>query len=64
MKRKQLLEEANKTPGELKKDLFEKTKILVKTKLAVKVGKEKNQRLIKNLRRDIAQILTIMRRNS
>jgi len=61
MKKKDLQSVRIKKIETLKKLAGEKKMELVKIKLAMKVGKEKNFKKAKNLRREIAQILTIIR---
>lgn len=61
MKRKDLADLKTKEAKDLKKMLGDKKAELEKIMVNVSVGKEKNLKKAKNLRRDISQILTIMR---
>jgi ribosomal protein L29 len=61
MKKKDLQNIRTKKIKTLEKLVGEKKLELVKIRLAMKVGKEKNLKKAKNLRREIAQILTIIR---
>ncbi|MBU0569633.1 50S ribosomal protein L29 [Patescibacteria group bacterium] len=61
MKKKDLQNTRTKKIEALEKLAGEKKLEFIKIKLAMKVGKEKNSRKAKNLRREIAQILTIIR---
>lgn len=61
MKKKELKDLKAKEAYELNKLLGEKRVEFTKNSLDLKVGREKNLKKVKNLRRDIAQILTIIR---
>ncbi|MFA6340979.1 MAG: 50S ribosomal protein L29 [Candidatus Paceibacterota bacterium] len=50
----------NKTAGELQKELQEKAESLNKFKFGISGSKIKNVKEGKNLRKDIAQIMTIL----
>ena len=60
MKKKQLKEMAQKTAEELEKEVGKVKIELNKLRLEVLSGKNKNKRLGKNLRKDLAQIKTII----
>ncbi len=60
MKRNQLKEARSRKIEELKKDLDEAKRNLAKTKLELLSGKNKNMRAVSLLRKDIAQLLTIL----
>lgn len=60
MKKKQLKEIKNKTAEELEKLVKETKAQLSKLKLEALSGKNKNKRLGKSLRKEIAQVLTII----
>ncbi len=60
MKRNQLKEVRSKNTEELKKDLDEAKRNLAKTKLELLSGKNKNMRAGSLLRKNIAQISTIL----
>lgn len=60
MKKKQLKEIKNKTVEELEKLVMETETQLAKLKLEILSGKNKNKRLGKSLRKDIAQMKTII----
>jgi ribosomal protein L29 len=64
MKRKALNELKTKTLPELKKIVQEKNISSIKAKAEMKAGKEKNLKRSKFLRRDVAQILTIISEKS
>lgn len=61
MKKNELSQMRDKELKELRKELKEKKQELAKVRLEVSTGKIKNTRAGKNLRKDIAQILTIIR---
>ncbi len=46
---------------ELQKTLVEKNKELIDKKLELKIGKEKNTSIVKKLKKEIAQIKTVIR---
>lgn len=60
MKKKQLKEIKNKTVAELEKLVLETSTQLSKSRFELLSGKNKNKRLLKSLRRDMAQIKTIV----
>lgn len=60
MKKKQLKEIKNKTAQDLEKLVAETKTQLIKLKLEVLSGKNKNKRLGRSLRKEIAQLLTII----
>lgn len=60
MKKKQLKEIKNKTARELEKLVMETEIRLNKSRFDLLSGKNKNKRLGKSLRRDIAQIKTLI----
>ena len=60
MKKKQLKEIKNKTVEELEKLVMETETQLSKLKLEALNGKNKNKRLGKSLRKEIAQVKTII----
>lgn len=61
MKKKDLVSLRSKEGGELKKLVFEKKLSANKIKIEIASGKEKNLRTYKNLRREVAQIMTIIK---
>lgn len=61
MKKKDLSELRNKDVGELKKKSEKLRLEIVKAKADLTASKEKNLKKVKNLRRDLAQILTLIR---
>jgi ribosomal protein L29 len=61
MKRKDLLEFRNKKQSELQKLVEQKKLELALLSAKTKIGKEKNTSKLKVVRRDVAQILTILR---
>lgn len=61
MKKKDLTDLRNKKTNELEKLLAKKRNELVNTYAKIKAGQEKNLKKAKNIRRDVAQILTIIR---
>ena len=61
MKKKDLANLKGKKEGELVKLVDDKRKELVVTHAKVKAGQEKNLKKVKSLKKDVAQILTILR---
>lgn len=61
MKKNELSQKRNKELEELRKELKEKRQELVKVRLEVSTGKIKNKRASKNLKKDIAQLLTLIK---
>ncbi len=61
MKRKEFTELKTKDIKALQKMAFEKNVEAAKIKVNMSSGKEKNLRVHRNLRREIAQILTLIR---
>ena len=61
MKRNKLREARGKNLSELSEDLTEVKEKLLKTKLEILTGKLKNTRSLKNLRREKAQIETLLK---
>lgn len=61
MKKKQLKSIRTKEEKEIKKILDDKRKSASELYAKMKVGQEKNSRKVKMLRRDISQILTILK---
>ena len=61
MKKKELIIYRKKDLDDLKKILVEKEKDVKDAFIKVGAGQEKNARLAKSIRRDISQILTIIR---
>lgn len=61
MKKKELTDLRNKKTNELEKLLSKKRNELINTYAKIKAGQEKNLKKAKNIRRDVAQILTIIR---
>lgn len=61
MKLKQVQELRTKSLVELKKEADEKRTETVKVRAEIVTGREKNIKRLKNLRHDLAQILTIMK---
>lgn len=61
MKKKDLKTLRTKNDKEVEKTLGKKRDELMKTFLKTKTGREKNTKAVRNLRKDIAQILTIRR---
>lgn len=59
MKKKDLKTLRTKSDKEMEKTLDKKRKELMETFLKTKTGQEKNTKAVRNLRKDIAQILTI-----
>lgn len=61
MKLKDLQNLRTKAVSELEKIVFEKKKEAALTHAKIKAGQEKNISKVKRIRRDIAQILTVIR---
>lgn len=61
MKKNELSQAKSETLQELRKKLKEKKQELAKVRLEISTGKIKNKRASKNLRKDIAQLLTLIR---
>ena len=61
MKKKDLTDLRNKKINELEKLLSKKRNELINTYAKIKAGQEKDLKKAKNIRRDVAQILTIIR---
>ena len=61
MKTKKLDDLRSKTIEQLRGSVEEKKKVLLKVKVSLATGQQKNLKEGKNLRKDIAQILTIIR---
>jgi ribosomal protein L29 len=61
MKKKDLTDLRNKKINELEKLVSKKRNELINTYAKIKAGQEKNLKKAKNIRRDVAQILTIIR---
>jgi ribosomal protein L29 len=61
MKRKDFIDLRNKTIADLVKMVSEKKFEAKKAKMSILAGKEKNLKAYRNLRRDIAQILTLIK---
>ncbi len=61
MKKKDFTDLKNKTVKDLTKLVVEKNQAAKKTRMDIAAGKEKNLKAYKNLRRDIAQILTLVK---
>lgn len=61
MKRKELQELRQKDKAQLLKLVREKKKELVKEAADIGLGRAKNVKAVRNLRRDIAQLMTILR---
>ncbi len=61
MKRKDLDELKTKTPKELRKMVLAKKAEAVKKKMRILGGREKNLKVYKNLRLEIARMLTLVR---
>ncbi len=61
MKKKELKDIKSKSVKELSKLVYDKKIEAKKAKLNAVSGKEKNLKIFKNLRRDIAQVKTIVR---
>lgn len=60
MKKKQVVELRQKTDHELKKMIDEKKKELAKVKLDLSLAKSKNTAVVKTLKKEIAQVLTVI----
>lgn len=60
MKRKELLSLRTKDIEDLSGQVSKKRLELTKIKAEMKVSKEKNLKKVKNIRRDLAQILTVI----
>jgi ribosomal protein L29 len=61
MKRKELTELRSKTAEALKKVLAEKKTEIQKARVGAVAKKEKSLKILKNLRREVAQTLTLIR---
>lgn len=61
MKKKDLKNLRDKSKNELKATVYKRKNELVATYAKIKAGQETNLKKAKNLRRDIAQILTVIR---
>ncbi len=61
MKKKDLRQLRTKTIEEIKRLVAQKKQELLLYYAKIKSGKEKNTSMLKNIRRDIAQMLTIVR---
>ena len=61
MKKKDILDVRGKAEKEIANSLKEKKLELAKTKVKIASGEEKNIKKAKNLRREIAQLLTILK---
>ncbi|KKQ51952.1 50S ribosomal protein L29 [Candidatus Woesebacteria bacterium RIFCSPHIGHO2_01_FULL_39_17] len=61
MKKKEIQDLRGKTQAELKKKAEDKRLELSKIVVNLKASKEKNLKKAKNLRRELAQILTVLR---
>lgn len=61
MKKSELIQVRNKQVAELKKELLEDRRQLVRLRLEMASAKIKNVRAVKTLRKKIAQALTIIR---
>lgn len=61
MKSKDLAQFKNKELKELKKISLDRSKEIAKISLEIKSQKEKNLKKARNLKKDLAQILTLMR---
>lgn len=64
MKKKELIEIRKKANGELQSLLMKNRKDLFKIMFDIKTGKEKDLKKAKKLKKEIAQILTILKENS
>lgn len=60
MKKRQLEELKTKTTKELESGLVQKRLELVRARAELATGRHKNKKVVKNLRRDIAQTLTVL----
>jgi ribosomal protein L29 len=61
MKKSKIIEARSKEITELKKQLMETQQQLVKLRLEIASGKIKNTKASKSLRKDIAQLLTLIK---
>lgn len=61
MKKKDLINIKSRSSKDIIKLVFEKKSELKKKNLEIKSGKEKNLKVSKNLRRDISQLLTLIK---
>ncbi len=61
MKKKEFNTTKEKTAEILKKEVLEIRNKITKTRMNLVMGKEKNLKVVSNLRRDLSQILTIIR---
>jgi large subunit ribosomal protein L29 len=61
MKKKELNDLRNKSDDQLKKMLDKKKLDVMKIKAKLKVAKEKNLKRVKNLKKEISQIRTVIR---
>lgn len=60
MKANEVKELGNKTKGDLKKSLAELESKFADTRLEVQMGKHKNTALLKEMKRDMARIQTVL----
>lgn len=60
MKKKQLQEVKTKTAKELESMLVQKRLELARARAELATGRHKNKKAVKNLRRDMAQTLTVL----
>ncbi|HRN96686.1 MAG TPA: 50S ribosomal protein L29 [Candidatus Levybacteria bacterium] len=60
MKSKEIKELPNKTNADLKKMLRELHLDIAKTRLDLKLGRSKNTAVLKEMKRDIARVMTVM----
>lgn len=60
MKKREISELKNLKINEMEKRLTEMRKKMLEVQVKIVVGKEKNVRLAKNLRKDIAQVKTLV----
>lgn len=61
MKTKEVKELTNKTKEELNKKLEELHSSLAKNKLDLKLGRSNNSAVLKEIKRDIARVLTVLK---
>jgi len=61
MKKKQLKDLTEKAQKEIEKELFKKKQSLLEAVVNTMVGQEKNVKKVKMLKKDIAQILTVLK---
>lgn len=61
MKKKELGSLRSKSEAELNKLISEKEKDFLRLSAEIKAGKEKNLKSVKNIRRDISQLKTVLR---